>query len=131
MMIIKWRFGYQLSPWLIPNWATWLSAQNNASSRLLKVVQSPDSVVSVSGNVRWRGQMEQFGRDLVSDLREQLNDHVFTAEREQDIRSYLRLLDRQGPFAVGSICVQNVLRSGQCHNKFKRQIFLPCNEPST
>ena len=48
--------------------ATWLSAQNNASSRLLPAVLKDNSLLDDQGNVRWRGEMEQYGRDLVSPI---------------------------------------------------------------
>ena len=55
----------------------------------------------LTGQIRWRGELEQYGRDLVASLRESLPDNILTPVREQDIRSYFRLLDRRGAFAWG------------------------------
>ena len=89
--------------------AQWTAAQKNAASRLLPRVRGPDTVLVVSGQFDWQGQLDRLGQRLTGAAREMIGD-AWTPHVEEAWRGQWEIADRAGPFAIA---IDAVLRTGK------------------
>lgn len=80
--------------------AEWIGRQAGGSSRLLPMIERSNDLLTVHGQLTWRGELEEMGRDLGAALQERLGAETATRESLQDVRRYYSLLDRRGAFAA-------------------------------
>ena len=89
--------------------AQWTAAQRNAASRLLPLVRGPDTVLVISGQFDWQGQLDRLGQRLTAAARAAIGD-AWTPQIEEAWRGQWEIADRAGPFALA---VDAVLRAGK------------------
>jgi hypothetical protein len=77
--------------------AVWTGNQRNQPSRLLPLVRTPSSAITIAGDIAWQGLGERLGATLGA-----LRPHPAGAETADDSWTALwSLLDRSGAFAIG------------------------------
>jgi hypothetical protein len=81
--------------------SVWISNQRNQPSRLLPVVKSPNSLLTMTGNIVWQGQAEQVGQIIMPAVRDQIGERWNPAV-DENWTALWRLADRAGPFALGA-----------------------------
>jgi hypothetical protein len=81
--------------------AVWAANQRNQPSRLLSMVRTEHSVLTLAGNVMWQGQAERFGENFEPALKQLFGDR-WTTMVEENWTSLWTLADRAGPFAMAA-----------------------------
>jgi len=77
--------------------AAWIARQQNSGSRLLPLVRRPGDLFTAYGHLRYQGEIEAIGREIVQRLRE--SETELSVEQAQGIRAFTRLDERGGAFA--------------------------------
>jgi len=78
--------------------AVWIGNQKNQPSRLLPLLRTPNSVLSLAGTVAWQGQGERLGQ-LFGEVAKQRAGARWTPVVEDAWQSLWSILDRSGAFA--------------------------------
>ena len=81
--------------------AVWVANQRNQPTRLLSIVRSEHSVLTLAGNVMWQGQAERFGGNFEPALKQMFRDR-WTSTVDENWTSLWTLFDRAGPFAMAA-----------------------------
>ena len=74
--------------------AAWSARQVNTGSRYLPVLARSDDIARFHANIRWKGEMEAIGRNVIQEILE-TNPAILPAEREHEFRSYFRMFDNR------------------------------------
>lgn len=79
--------------------AVWISNQRNQPNRLLPLVRSPATMVSIAGQVAWQGQGESFGSAIAGLIKPQAGK-AWSDTVDEAWTALWTLSDRNGPFAA-------------------------------
>lgn len=79
--------------------AVWISNQRNHPNRLLPLVRTPATFLSVAGQVAWQGQGESFGSAIAGLIKHQAGK-AWTETVDEAWTALWSLSDRNGPFAA-------------------------------
>ncbi len=77
----------------------WVGNQRNQPGRMLSLVSSPASWLTVTGNILWQGQAERLGQIIGQQVKGG-SGAAWTASVEELWRGLWALADRTGPFAT-------------------------------
>lgn len=81
--------------------AVWSANQRNQPSRLLSLVRSEHSVVTLAGSIMWQGQAERLGKLFEPALKQTFGER-WTDVVEENWTALWNLVDRAGPFAMAA-----------------------------
>ena len=81
--------------------AIWLANQRNQPNRLLSLVRSEHSVVTLAGEIKWQGQAERLGKTFEPALK-QIFKERWTDVVEENWTALWNIVDQAGPFAMAA-----------------------------